>query len=82
MVAAIDVTPTLKAISAQLAEADPANLKNRETIATTMSRMSISTSPQDDSEMVPMSGLLLGMSLVVLFIASFNLANMLLARNG
>ena len=29
-----------------------------------------------------MSALLLGMSLVVLFIASFNLANMLLARNG
>ncbi len=76
------VAPALKAVSAQLAEADPANLKNRETTATAMSRMSISTSPSDDGELIPVSGLLLGMSLVVLFIASFNLANMLLARNG
>ena len=76
------VAPALKAVSAQFAEADPANLKNRETTATTMSRMSISTSPADDGELIPVSGLLLGMSLVVLFIASFNLANMLLARNG
>jgi len=76
------VAPALKAASAQLAIGDPANLKDRETIATPMSRMSISTSPQDDSELMPVSAILLGMSLVVLFIASFNLANMLLARNG
>lgn len=76
------IGPSLTAISAQLAAADPANLKDRETIATAMSRMSISTSPQDDGQMIPMAGILLGMSLVVLFIASFNLANMLLARNG
>jgi predicted permease len=76
------VAPALKAASAQLAIGDSANLKDRETIATPMSRMSISTSPQDDSELMPMSAILLGMSLVVLFIASFNLANMLLARNG
>jgi predicted permease len=72
----------LKAISAQLAAADPANQKDREAIATVMSRMSVSTSPQDDSQLLPLSGILLGMSLVVLFIASFNLANMLLAQNG
>jgi len=76
------VTPALKAISMRLAADDPANLKDRETIASTMSRLSISTSPQNDGELIPVSGLLLGMSLVVLFIASFNLANMLLARNG
>jgi predicted permease len=76
------VAPALKAASAQLAIGDRANLKDRETIATPMSRMSISTSPQDDSELMPTSAVLLGMSLVVLFIASFNLANMLLARNG
>ena len=76
------VAPALKAVSAQLASADPANLKDRETIATTMSRMSISTSPQADEGVLPMAGILLDMSLVVLFIASFNLANMLLARNG
>jgi predicted permease len=76
------VSPILKAASAQLAGADPANLKDRETIATPMSRLSISTSPQDDAELLPVSAILLGLSLVVLFIASFNLANMLLARNG
>lgn len=76
------VAPALKAVSAQLSAGDPANMKDRETIATSMSRMSISTSPQDDGQLVPLSGVLLGMSLVVLFIASFNLANMLLARNG
>lgn len=76
------VNPTLKAVSAQIAESDPANLKDRETIAAPMSRLSISTSPNDDAELIPLSGVLLGMSLVVLFIASFNLANMLLARNG
>ena len=76
------VAPSLKAISAQLATADPSNQKDREAIATTMSRMSISTAPNDDEGLVPLSALLLGMSLVVLFIASFNLANMLLARNG
>jgi predicted permease len=76
------VAPGLKAASVQLAAGDPANFKNRETIATPMSRLSISTSPQDDSDLLPLSAILLGMSLVVLFIASFNLANMLLARNG
>lgn len=77
------VAPALKAESARLSIADPANLKDRETIATSMSRTSISTSPQDDDgDLMPMSATLLGMSLVVLFIASFNLANMLLARNG
>ncbi len=77
------VAPVLKVASAQLATGDPANLKDRETIATPMPRMSISTSPQDDDgDLMPMSATLLGMSLVVLFIASFNLANMLLARNG
>ena len=76
------VAPSLKAISAAMAADDPANLKDREVTANTMSRLSISTSPQDDKELVPVSAVMLGMSLVVLFIASFNLANMLLARNG
>jgi hypothetical protein len=66
------VSPILKVASAQLAAADPANLKDRETIATPMSRLSISTSPQDDEELLPMSAILLGLSLVVLFMI-FNL---------
>jgi predicted permease len=76
------VAPAMKAISAQMAADDPANLKDRDVTTGTMSRLSISTSPQDDGELIPISAMLLGMSLVVLFIASFNLANMLLARNG
>jgi predicted permease len=60
----------------------PSSEKDRDYQLTPMGRFSISTSPQSDSELLPISGVLLGMSLVVLFIASFNLANMLLARNG
>ena len=56
--------------------------KDRDYQLTKMSRFSISTSPQNDGQLIPITGVLLGMSLVVLFIASFNLANMLLARNG
>ncbi len=56
--------------------------KGRDYQLTPMGRFSVSTSPQDDAELLPVTGVLLAMSLVVLFIASFNLANMLLARNG
>jgi predicted permease len=56
--------------------------KDRDYQLTPMGRFSISTSPQSDEDMIPVTAVLLGMSLVVLFIASFNLANMLLARNG
>ncbi len=60
----------------------PSAEKGRDFQLTPMGRFSISTSPQNDGELLPITGVLLGMSLVVLFIASFNLANMLLARNG
>jgi predicted permease len=75
------IAAPLKSISAGMSAANP-DLKDREVIVRDMSRLSVSTSPQDDAELVPVSAALLGMSLVVLFIASFNLANMLLARNG
>ena len=76
------VAPALETIGAQMAAARPAELKDRAVTAAPLSRLSISTSPTDDGQLIPVSALLLTMSLVVLFIASFNLANMLLARNG
>lgn len=76
------VNPLLKATSMKMAAEDPGLQKDREVFAAKMSRMSISTSPQDDSEVYSLAAVLLAMSMVILCIASFNLANMLLARNG
>src|SRR5205807_5169617 len=44
------------------------------------SRFSIANSPQDDGPITLVATLLMGMAAVVLFVASLNLANMLLAR--
>jgi len=45
-----------------------------------LSRVSVSTSPTDDAELGGLATALLSLASVVLFIASFNVANMLLAR--
>ena len=45
-------------------------------------RMSVSTSPQTDSELGVLAMLLFSMSGLVLLVASLNLANMLLARGS
>ncbi len=76
------VAPLLKSMGTQMAEANPADREDRELLVTKMSRMSINTSPQDDAELWRLAVVLLGMSFVVMFIASLNLANMLLARNS
>ena len=47
-----------------------------------LARMSVSTSPQTDGELGVLAILLFSMSGLVLLVASFNLANMLLARGS
>lgn len=71
--------PLLAAAASRLAEADPGENKNQTFIARSLSRLSISTNPQGDSELIVPSILLLSMAGVVLLIASLNVANMMLA---
>ena len=75
-------TARLAALSTQLAQAYPAEDRDQALVLRSLSRLSLGTHPQDDSEEVVVSALLLAMSGVVLVIASMNLANMLLARGS
>jgi predicted permease len=76
------VRARLEALSAQLAEAHPEH--NRDQVLTThpLARTSTSTSPQTEGAMVPLAGVMLALSGVVLLIACLNIANMLLARGA
>ncbi len=56
--------------------------KNQALVVRPLSRLSISTSPNDDNEMRVPSLLLLFLSGIVLLIASLNVANMILARGS
>lgn len=66
--------------ASQLARAYPDDDKDQTFVVQHLSRMSISTSPQNDSELTIPSVLLLSVAGVVLLIASLNVANMMLAR--
>jgi predicted permease len=66
--------------AARLAEAFPAEDKDRTLVARPLSRMSVSTSPSDDSGLAIPAALLFSVAAVVLLIASLNVANMMLAR--
>jgi len=72
--------PALKALAAGLEREYPAESHNQTIVTHALSRASISTNPQSDSEIYGPVSVLMGMALIVLVIASLNLANMMLAR--
>jgi predicted permease len=74
------LAPRLDVVTRQMAAADPAANADYEIQIAPLSRISVSTRPQVDDELTTFLGLLLSLAAVVLLIASFNLANMLLAR--
>jgi len=78
--AAPAVDHQLAAIAAGMEQAFPAENKNQTLTVHPLSRLNISTNPQDDSAVFIPASLLLAMSGVVLLIAALNVANMMLAR--
>ena len=72
--------PIMASLSERLEQSDPIGNKGQELAIQKLSRLSISTSPRDDSATLGVWILLMGMSGAVLLIACLNLANMLLAR--
>ncbi len=69
------------ALARQLEEAFPAEHRHLGFEIRPISRTGIGDGPQDDAGAYTMSGLLQGMTVIVLVIACMNLANMLLARS-
>ena len=67
-------------IGARLASAYPAENKDQALTLAPLSRLSVSTSPVSDAPIVAANSILLALASVVLIVACFNLANMLLAR--
>ena len=76
------LTPAIETAGAQLEQAFPAENQNQALQLARLARLSVSTSPQTDSELGVLAMLLFSMSGLVLLVASFNLANMLLARGS
>jgi predicted permease len=72
--------PTLAALSARLAAADPVENKDHDLAIARLPRLAISTSPQTDTQTATLSALLMCMAGLVLLMSCLNLANMLLAR--
>lgn len=70
----------LAAIAAGMQRAYPAENRNQAVSVHPLSRLSISTEPQNDSGVFIPASLMLCMSGVVLLIAALNVANMMLAR--
>lgn len=74
--------PALDNVSSQLEQAYPGENQNQSLLMAPLSRLSVTTSPQTDEEIGTLAVLLFAMSGLVLLVASFNLANMLLARGS
>jgi predicted permease len=72
--------PAVTALCDQMEQAFPGENKNQGLRVWRMSRVGISTNPEDDSELVAIFALVQAMASIVLLIACMNLANMLLAR--
>ena len=70
----------LTGVAAGMEQAYPAENKNQTLTIHQLSRLSISTNPQDDSAVFMPASLMLSMAAVVLLIAALNVANMMLAR--
>jgi len=70
----------LAAVAAAMEQAFPVENKDQTLLVRPLSRMSLSTRPTDDSQMLIPSTLLISMAAVVLLIAALNVANMMLAR--
>jgi predicted permease len=72
----------LAAVASGMEKAYPSENKNQTFIIRPLSRMSISTNPTTDNEIIVPAVLLLSMASVVLLIASLNVANMMLAQGA
>jgi predicted permease len=72
--------PALAATSRAMAAENPADNADYAFELAPLSRVSVSTRPQQDDELAAVAMMLLSLSSIVLAIASFNIANMLLAR--
>ena len=74
--------PLLTAAGAWMEGSFPVENKNQDLVLGPLSRVSVSTDPTDDNPISILGASLLSMSGIVLLVASFNLANMQLARAG
>src|SRR5438876_10565493 len=72
--------PALEGLAANLEKAYPVEQKDQTFIAAPVSRNSVSNNPAAEDGIKVIAPLLLGMAVVVLLVACFSLANMLLAR--
>jgi predicted permease len=76
------LAPALEVASHSLAVAYPAENHDQILSVDQLSRLSVSNSPGHDGALSTLAGALITLSVLVLLIASFNVANMLLARGA